>query len=378
MDIAGGVGKVLHTGVAVFKGPHAQANHRAAGKELQAVLEEDGALNGVFVGEQALKAVGHKAGQQLVAQLQGIGPVGADEGGGGEGGVLLRLEGEVDHGAVLGDGEAGILHRALIEGRGGVHHGLLAVLALHGDGEGGGAVQGQGVVAAGGIGGAAQGLPRRQAGAAGDVQGQGQIQGGGGQQGQQQGQGHAAPGGQEVGGPAARQLVQQTQGHSGQDGGAQGHGLDAGPVVEGGEIDGEGGGQGHHQGLYHADQQSAPALLPLQKQIDQEGRSQKGRRAHAEGQDKAQGVQSQAGQVDVAVPARRGGGGQAQGDEDADAGAAGVDVGVANHRGHADPGLYAGHGAVGRLDEGHEAQEGGAQGAGGDEVNAEQTGEGGA
>ena len=46
-----------------------QAEDRAAAEELHAVGKEHHPLNGVFIGEQALKPVGDKAGQQLVVQL---------------------------------------------------------------------------------------------------------------------------------------------------------------------------------------------------------------------------------------------------------------------------------------------------------------------
>ena len=377
VGVLGLVEEGLDADDAVLKGAHTQADDGAALEELHAVLKEHHALDGVLVGPQALHAVGDEVGQQGIAQgelngaprpLQGR-PLHRHRGGGGEVGVY--------HDAVLRHRHGGPVRRTGVDHRAGVHHGVLPVLALQGHADLAVSLHGQGVAPRLGIGGPAQALPLRQGSRA------GQLHGGHGEH-RQQDHHHGDEDGHHAGAalqqPAQllpREPVGQAQQGGAHDDAGQGHRLEAAPLLQGGGGHQEAG-RGHQdQGLHHEHQQRPPALLPLQQQEGQKAHRDGAAAAHAEGQEKGQGVEIEAGQVEPAVALPLGGNGQAQGEEHPDAHAPGEHVGVAEDGGHAHPRLHAAQAGVVPGEQAQQAQHRGADEAGGEQVDAGQSGQGG-
>ena len=259
-----------------------------------------------------------------------------------------------------------------------MHHGVLHVLALDGHGHIPHGLHVQRIGPGGGIGGPAQPLPGVQGGAAGDRHGQEGVNGQQGGQSRHHDGKELAVARQNVGQLSAQALVQDHQQRSGQDGADQGDGVQAVPAVKGGEVDGEGRDHSEDQGLQHGQQQPGPALGQLQNQIEDKGGHNGAAGAHAEGQHKGQGVQGQAGQIAPAGPLPLLRHRQPQGQQHAQADAPGEDVGVAVDGHHTHAGLHAAHVHIVGAEFVHQPQEGGTEKPGGQLVDTQQGGQGGA
>ena len=236
VDIPGGVVEGLDAGVAVLKGSHAKAHDWRALKELHAVLKEHHTLNGVLVGEQTLETVGHKAGQELIPQFDGTAPGIPLVGRGVEFRSLRGGEIEVEDQAVLRHRELSSLRVSPVKYRAGVHHGILAVLALDGHGQTAGRLHLKGIGPGVRIGGAPQPLPGLQGHPAGHVHCQRHIQRRQSQHRRNQSKHRAAMGGQ-----ALRQLLSNKAVRHNQQGGLrrrtdQGNRLDTVPRIKSGHI----------------------------------------------------------------------------------------------------------------------------------------------
>ena len=145
-------------------------------------------------------------------------------------------------------------------------------------------------------------------------------------------------------------------------------------------IQGSGGGQNYsdrdqNEGFQHQDEEMTPAVLMLQKKIDQEGGQDTGRGAHTESQHKGQRVDIEAAEVEPALLFARGRKCQPQSKQNTNACAAGKNVGVGKDGGHADAGLHAVQVDIVRRVTPQEGQQRGAEQPGRDQINAEQAGQ---